>query len=99
MAALPDQLLPVPWQVRVGIHVGPLMAGKIGTKKFRYDLWGDTVHTAARVESAGESGQVVVSEAAYRAIEPHVNATSKGMISLKGKPDMELFQIDSMRSN
>lgn len=99
MTALPDQLEQVPWQVRVGIHVGPLMAGKIGTKKFRYDLWGDTVNTAARVESAGEAGRVVVSEIAYRAIEPHVNATSLGIISLKGKPDMELFRIDGMRNN
>ena len=52
--------------MRVGIHTGPVVAGIVGAKKFQYDIWGDTVNTASRMESAGEVGQVNISEATYQ---------------------------------
>jgi class 3 adenylate cyclase len=56
------------FQMRVGIHTGPVVAGIVGTRKFQYDIWGDTVNTAARMESSGEVGRVNISEATYKLI-------------------------------
>ena len=54
--------------MRVGIHSGPVVAGIVGVKKFQYDIWGDTVNTASRMESSGEVGKVNISEATYRLV-------------------------------
>ncbi|HMQ76513.1 MAG TPA: adenylate/guanylate cyclase domain-containing protein [Flavobacteriales bacterium] len=56
------------FEIRIGIHTGPVVAGIVGVKKFQYDIWGDTVNTASRMESSGEAGQVNISEATYRAV-------------------------------
>ncbi|MEZ4788988.1 MAG: adenylate/guanylate cyclase domain-containing protein [Flavobacteriales bacterium] len=56
------------FEIRIGVHTGPVVAGIVGVKKFQYDIWGDTVNTAARMESSGEVGQVNISEATYRMV-------------------------------
>ncbi|MEZ4788989.1 MAG: adenylate/guanylate cyclase domain-containing protein [Flavobacteriales bacterium] len=56
------------FEIRIGVHTGPVVAGIVGVKKFQYDIWGDTVNTAARMESSGEVGQVNISEATYRSV-------------------------------
>ena len=61
--------LPVPFPVRVGVHSGPIMAGVIGTRKFAYDVWGDTVNIASRIEAAGEPNRVLISAATAKHLE------------------------------
>jgi class 3 adenylate cyclase len=60
--------LPVPFSIRVGLHSGPVMAGVIGTRKFAYDVWGDTVNIAARMEAASEPNRVLTSAATVKAL-------------------------------
>ncbi len=79
-------------ECRVGVHVGPVAAGIIGQRQFLYDIWGDTVNTAQRVESNGAPGSVCVSAAAQRELEEY-NSRSLGFVELKGKGAIELFCI------
>jgi adenylate cyclase len=85
--------------LRVGAHTGPVAAGVIGTKKFYYDLWGDTVNVASRMESAGVNGQFQISEATRKAVGNKFNVESRGGIEIKGKGTMDTyFVVDRNRS-
>jgi class 3 adenylate cyclase len=84
------------WNVRVGIHVGPVMAGVVGHRQFLFDLWGDTVNTAARVESEGLDGAVNVSRPAWERVVGRCLGGSLGRIPLKGRGEMEIFRIDGL---
>lgn len=77
--------------VRIGIHSGPAVAGVIGERKQFYDVWGDTVNIAARMESHGEPGWIQVSAEARRAIGPAFGFVERGVVEVKGKGPMELF--------
>jgi class 3 adenylate cyclase len=90
--------LPAQWEVRVGIHFGPVMAGVVGHRQYLFDLWGDTVNTAARVESHGVSGAVNVSSAAWARIAPHCEGESLGLTLVKGKGSMELFRVHGVKA-
>jgi len=81
------------FEMRVGIHTGPVVAGIVGVKKFAYDIWGDTVNTASRMESSGEVGQVNISEATYALVkdEPGLTFTPRGKVQAKGKGEMEMY--------
>jgi class 3 adenylate cyclase len=83
--------LDLPVQVRIGIHTGPAVAGVIGKKKFSYDLWGDTVNTASRLESHGEPGRIHVSETVYEKLKHAYVFEERGTIQLKGKGAMRTF--------
>jgi class 3 adenylate cyclase len=84
------------FEMRIGIHTGPVVAGIVGVKKFQYDLWGDTVNIASRMESNGESGRVNISEATYQQIQdnPTLVFTPRGLIQAKGKGRMAMYFVD-----
>jgi adenylate cyclase len=80
-----------PLALRIGIHAGPAMAGVIGRRKFAYDLWGDAVNVASRMESHGVPGRIQVSEAVVRLLEPRYRFEERGLIEIKGLGEMRTF--------
>jgi len=83
--------------VRIGISSGPVTAGIIGSHKFSYDLWGDTVNVASRMESGGVPGSIQVSEATYELIKEEYACEPRGMTPVKGRGDMETYLLISRR--
>ncbi|MGB7339491.1 MAG: adenylate/guanylate cyclase domain-containing protein [Phototrophicaceae bacterium] len=77
--------------IRIGIHTGSVVAGVIGTKKFAYDLWGDTVNIASRMESHGIEGTIQVSEATYQYLVGEFQLEERGYIQIKNKEDMKTY--------
>jgi adenylate cyclase len=84
------------FEIRVGLNTGPVVAGIVGIKKFAYDIWGDTVNTASRLESSGEVGRVNISESTWLLIKDQFKCTPRGKIAAKGKGEIEMYFVDSM---
>ena len=81
------------WQIRIGMHTGPLVAGIIGSKKFAYDLWGDTVNIASRLESHGEAGIVQVSQATADLLKKNFKLEKRGPVKLKNRGEMMAYRL------
>jgi class 3 adenylate cyclase len=84
------------FKIRIGIHSGPLIAGIVGVKKFAYDIWGDTVNTASRMESSGEAGKVNISEATHKLVEKDFTFTYRGKIEAKNKGAIDMYFVDGL---
>ena len=80
--------------VRIGVHSGPLMAGMVGAKKFAYDVWGDTVNTASRMESSGELWRINVSRTTYERVKDFFELTPRGAVSVKGKGELDMYFLE-----
>lgn len=77
--------------IRIGINSGSLIAGIVGVKKFAYDIWGDTVNTAARMEQNSEKGKINISETTYQLVKEKIHCEYRGKIHTKGKGDMDMY--------
>ena len=82
--------------MRCGVHTGSVVAGIVGVKKFQYDIWGDTVNTAARMESSSDVGAVNISQDTYELIKDEAAFTfrQRGKLEVKGKGKMEMYFVN-----
>lgn len=82
-----------PWPIRIGIHTGELVAGVVGSKKFAYDIWGDTVNVASRMETNSEPGQINISEATYDLVKAKFECKYRGEVEVKNKGKMGMYLV------
>jgi class 3 adenylate cyclase len=83
---------PAEWELRCGLHIGPVIAGVVGRSKFSFDLWGDTVNVAARLVTVGESGCVHLSEQAWAQVSNRCDTEPLGLLPLRGKGAVSVFR-------
>jgi class 3 adenylate cyclase len=81
------------FEIRIGIHSGEVVAGIVGVKKFAYDIWGDTVNTAARMESNSEPGKINISQTTYELVKEKYTCTYRGELEAKNKGMMKMYFV------
>ncbi|MEI6817939.1 MAG: adenylate/guanylate cyclase domain-containing protein, partial [Bacteroidota bacterium] len=84
----------LPFEIRIGINTGPVVAGIVGVKKFAYDIWGDTVNLASRMESSGEAGKVNISGSTYELIKDKFICSHRGKIQTKNKGEVDMYFVE-----
>jgi class 3 adenylate cyclase len=83
-----------PFEIRIGVNTGPVVAGIVGIKKFAYDIWGNTVNIASRMESSSEAGKINISGSTFSFIKDHFDCTLRGRISAKGVGEIEMYFVN-----
>jgi class 3 adenylate cyclase len=84
----------VPWELRIGIHSGPVIAGVVGRRKFAYDIWGSSVNIASRLEANGQEGKVNISEVTYQLIKDKFQCSYRGKIKAKNIGDVDMYFVE-----
>jgi class 3 adenylate cyclase len=87
------------FDIRIGINTGPVVAGVVGTKKFAYDIWGDAVNVASRMESMSEPGRINISENTYAVIKEDAVCEYRGEIQVKNRGMMKMYFVNSIKEN
>jgi len=82
-----------PFEARIGIHRGPVVAGVVGSKKFAFDIWGDTVNIASRIEAAGEGGKINISGEVYKVVGEYFPCHYRGKIAAKNKGEIDMYYV------
>lgn len=85
-----------PFEIRIGINTGPIVAGVVGTKKFQYDIWGSTVNIAARMESNSVEGKINISENTYQLLKDKYNFTYRGIIDVKNSQSLKMYFLEEV---
>ena len=83
------------FEIRIGIHTGPVVAGIVGTKKFAYDIWGDAVNVASRMESSGEAGKINISGSTYELIKNQFKCHYRGKVTAKNKGEIDMYFVEA----
>lgn len=86
------------FNIRIGLHSGPVVAGIVGLQKFAYDIWGDTVNIASRLESSGEPGKVNISERTYYLVKDHFTCQYRGKIEAKNKGEIDMYFVEGIKT-
>jgi class 3 adenylate cyclase len=81
------------WQTRIGLHVGPVVAGVVGRERYQFDIWGDTVNVAARMAELGKPGRVALTEDIWRVIADRFEGAPLGEVEVAGKGMIPLFEV------
>jgi class 3 adenylate cyclase len=92
-----EKLRMPPWKVRIGINTGPAVAGLVGKRRFTYDIWGDAVNVAQRLEAAAEPGRVNVSASTFHYVNKLFETEPRGVIEVKNKPPLEMFYVNRIK--
>ncbi|MTE25650.1 adenylate/guanylate cyclase domain-containing protein [Winogradskyella ouciana] len=90
-----DDITDATFDIRIGINTGPVVAGVVGTKKFAYDIWGDTVNIAARMESSSEAGRINISEDTYRLVKDAFDCEYRGKLAVKNRGELNMYFVNS----
>ncbi|MBL0052743.1 MAG: adenylate/guanylate cyclase domain-containing protein [Bacteroidetes bacterium] len=84
------------FKIRIGINTGPLVAGVVGSSKFAYDVWGDAVNIASRMESSSETGKVNISGSTYELVKDSFTCTYRGKIAVKNKGEIDMYFAEKL---
>jgi len=87
-----------PWALRIGLHSGPLVAGVVGKRKFAYDIWGDAVNTASRMESSGEPGEVNISGTTHALVKDYFECEHRGAVEAKNKGRIDMYFVRRLKA-